>query len=74
MKTLGHDGSAKDVRSSAAQRPRGRVGTLEPYLTCKNLAAYLRLNVATVYRLTRAGKIPAVRVGQQWRLRTAEQK
>ncbi len=72
MTTLEKDGSAKDAGSSVAQRPRGRVGGPEPYLTCENLAAYLRLNVKTEYRLTKAGKIPAVRVGQRWRFRKSQ--
>ncbi len=45
---------------------------VEPYLTSEDLAAYLRLNVKTVYRLTKAGKIPAVRVGQRWRFRKSQ--
>lgn len=36
-------------------------------LTAKEVAAYLRLDLATVYRLARAGKIPARRVGRVWR-------
>ena len=72
MTTLGKDGSAKDAGSSVAQRPRGRVGGPEPYLTSEHLAAYLRLNVQTVYRLTKAGKIPAVRVGHRWRFRKSQ--
>ena len=72
MKTLGHGDSAKGVESGKAQRPRGRAGALEPYLTSEDLAAYLRLNVKTVYRLTKAGKIPAVRVGHRWRFRKSQ--
>jgi excisionase family DNA binding protein len=30
---------------------------------------YLQVNLRTVYRLIKAGKIPAVRVGRQWRFR-----
>jgi excisionase family DNA binding protein len=31
--------------------------------------AYLQVNLRTVYRLIDAGKLPAVRVGRQWRFR-----
>lgn len=33
----------------------------------EDLAEYLRLNVYTVRRLAKAGKIPAFKVGNQWR-------
>ncbi len=39
----------------------------ERYLTPDEAAAYLRVCRTTVYRLARAGQIPAVRVGGQWR-------
>lgn len=36
-------------------------------MTADEVAAYLHLNIRTVYRLARTGKIPARRVGGQWR-------
>jgi len=36
-------------------------------LTVREVARYLRLAKATVYKLARAGEIPAVRVGRAWR-------
>jgi len=36
-------------------------------MTTREVAAYLRLAPATVYKLAQAGKIPAVKVGGQWR-------
>jgi excisionase family DNA binding protein len=33
---------------------------------------YLQINLRTVYRLIKAGKIPAMRVGRQWRFRKAD--
>jgi excisionase family DNA binding protein len=35
----------------------------------KDVAAYLRVHPATVYRLLRQGKLPAFRVGADWRFR-----
>ena len=35
----------------------------------KKSCEYLQVNLRTVYRLIKAGKIPAVRVGRQWRFR-----
>lgn len=37
-------------------------------LTVKEAAVYLKLHPKTVYRLLKAGKIPAQRVGGAWRL------
>ena len=39
------------------------------FLTTEEVLAYLQVNLRTVYRLIKAGKIPAVRVGRQWRFR-----
>lgn len=39
------------------------------YLTTDELLDYLHINLRTIYRLIKAGKIPAVRVGRQWRFR-----
>jgi excisionase family DNA binding protein len=41
----------------------------ETFLTTEQVLGYLRVNLRTVYRLIKAGKIPAVRVGRQWRFR-----
>ena len=41
----------------------------DTFLTTEEVLAYLQVNLRTVYRLIKAGKIPAVRVGRQWRFR-----
>jgi excisionase family DNA binding protein len=41
----------------------------EGFLTTEEVLEYLQVNLRTVYRLIKAGKIPAVRVGRQWRFR-----
>ena len=41
----------------------------ENFLTTEEVLDYLQVNLRTVYRLIKAGKIPAVRVGRQWRFR-----
>ena len=41
----------------------------ETFLTTEEVLAYLQVNLRTVYRLIKAGKTPAVRVGRQWRFR-----
>jgi len=44
----------------------------EVFLTTEEVLEYLQVNLRTVYRLIKAGKIPAVRVGRQWRFRKAD--
>lgn len=41
----------------------------EGFLTTDDVLEYLKVNLRTVYRLIKAGDIPAVRVGRQWRFR-----
>ena len=44
----------------------------EAFLTTDEVLKYLQVNLRTVYRLIKAGKIPAVRVGRQWRFRKTD--
>jgi len=39
------------------------------FLTAREVARYLRVNQYTVYRLVTQKKLPAVKVGSQWRFR-----
>jgi excisionase family DNA binding protein len=41
----------------------------DAFLTTEEVLGYLQVNLRTIYRLIKAGKIPAVRVGRQWRFR-----
>ncbi|MGE4169861.1 MAG: helix-turn-helix domain-containing protein [Candidatus Margulisiibacteriota bacterium] len=38
-------------------------------LTVKDVAAYLKLNEKTAYRLAASGKIPGFKIGGTWRFR-----
>ena len=42
------------------------------FLTTEEVLEYLQVNLRTVYRLIKGGKIPAVRVGRQWRFRKSD--
>jgi excisionase family DNA binding protein len=42
------------------------------FLTTEEVLEYLQVNLRTVYRLIKAGRIPAVRVGRQWRFRKVD--
>lgn len=41
----------------------------DSFLTTEEVLGYLNVNLRTVYRLIKAGSIPAIRVGRQWRFR-----
>src|SRR5215207_9083273 len=47
----------------------GHLTHADIFLTTEEVLEYLQVNLRTVYRLIKAGKIPAVRVGRQWRFR-----
>ncbi|MCA9925804.1 MAG: helix-turn-helix domain-containing protein, partial [Anaerolineales bacterium] len=36
-------------------------------LTAKDIQALLQVDRSTVYRMAEAGRIPAIKVGRQWR-------
>jgi excisionase family DNA binding protein len=44
----------------------------DTFLTTDEVLKYLQVNLRTIYRLIKAGKLPAVRVGRQWRFRTKD--
>ena len=43
--------------------------TVPHLMTIEEVAAYLRLSKDTVYRMAQSGRIPASKVGTQWRFR-----
>jgi excisionase family DNA binding protein len=45
---------------------------ISPVLTVKDLAHYLRVHPSTVYRLLKAGQLPAFKVGSDWRFNFEE--
>lgn len=44
----------------------------EDLITPEEAAGILRVNVHTVYRALRSGKLPGGKVGSQWRIRRAD--
>ena len=49
-------------------QPDGAI-RMDDLMTLAEVAAYLRLSKDTVYRMASAGKLPASKVGSQWRFR-----
>jgi excisionase family DNA binding protein len=41
----------------------------KPFLTVEEVAKRFGVNVTTIYRLVQRGKIPAFKIGNQWRFR-----
>jgi excisionase family DNA binding protein len=44
---------------------------IEPVMTVKELADYLRVHSTTIYRLLRRGELPAFKIGSDWRFNRA---
>ncbi len=42
---------------------------IKDIMNMKEVADYLELHVMTVYKLTRAGRLPAAKIGGQWRFK-----
>jgi excisionase family DNA binding protein len=42
---------------------------IKEFFTVKEIAKYLKVNPATVYRMLRKGGIPAFKVGSEWRFK-----
>lgn len=42
------------------------------FLTIDEVLNYLKVKSRTIYRLIKAGELPAVRVGRQWRIRRSD--
>jgi excisionase family DNA binding protein len=48
------------------------MNSIEPWFSVEEVAAHLRVSKETVYRWLEKGKIPAHRVGKQWRFKPTE--
>jgi excisionase family DNA binding protein len=50
----------------------GRQGVIDSIMTVDEVAQFLRIHKTTVYRLLKESKIPAFRVGSDWRFNREE--
>ena len=53
------------------KRESNTIGPTE-LLTSREAAEYLKISRATLQRLSRAGEIPAIRIGKLWRYRKSD--
>jgi excisionase family DNA binding protein len=55
-------GDASAMKKNGSRDHRG-------IMTLREVAQYLGLHVMTVYKLTREGRMPAAKIGGQWRFK-----
>ncbi len=53
----------------AMQEQDGSVDGVTRLMTIQDVAAYLQLSKAKIYRMARSREIPAIRIGKSWRFR-----
>ena len=53
----------------ASTREQNGVPTEQEILTIEDLAAYLRLKPQTIYKWAQGNRIPAAKLGKEWRFR-----
>ena len=46
--------------------------TMDKWLTLEQIAEYLQMSTSSIYKMSKKGKIPAYKVGRQWRFRKEE--
>lgn len=46
--------------------------TMDKWLTLEQIAEYLQMSTSSIYKMAQAGKIPAYKVGRQWRFKREE--
>lgn len=56
------------MKKNGAQTHR-REGRADQIMTLREVARYLGLHVMTVYKLTRQRRVPAAKIGGQWRFK-----
>jgi len=45
---------------------------MDKWLTLEQIAKYLQMSTSSIYKMAQAGKIPAYKVGRQWRFKKEE--
>ena len=45
---------------------------MDKWLTLEQIAEYLQMSTSSIYKMAQKGKIPAYKVGRQWRFKKEE--
>ena len=56
-------------RNESRVKKNGASYRKEQIMTLREVAGYLGLHIMTVYKLTREGRVPAAKIGGQWRFK-----
>ena len=56
-------------RITPMKKPQNGNNANGQIMTLREVAKYLGLHVMTVYKLTREGRVPAAKIGGQWRFK-----
>ena len=54
------------------QKPQTKQSLTDNILTAREVAAYLRLTITTVYNLAASGELPGFKIGKSWRFDRGE--
>lgn len=46
--------------------------SMDKWLTLEQIAEYLQMSTSSIYKMAQKGKIPAYKVGRQWRFKKEE--
>ncbi len=46
--------------------------SMEKWLTLEQIAEYLQMSTSSIYKMAQASKIPAYKIGRQWRFKKEE--
>lgn len=57
------------MKQDGAHARKNGVKNAEQIMTLREVAKYLGLHIMTVYKLTREGRVPAAKIGGQWRFK-----
>ena len=57
------------MRRNGSRHKKSEVHRSEQIMTLREVAKYLGLHIMTVYKLTREGRVPAAKIGGQWRFK-----
>ena len=57
------------MKQDGAHARKNGVKNSEQIMTLREVAKYLGLHIMTVYKLTREGRVPAAKIGGQWRFK-----
>ena len=61
--------SLSELQTDGGRMKKNGATSKAQIMTLREVAQYLGLHVMTVYKLTREGRVPAAKIGGQWRFK-----